>query len=280
MVWLYSLLAIAGYFALVILIGRAWTSSMARKRHNRVAALASLFDLGTAKVDGSNEFRGYFYLPSISGLFHGRPARFAIVPGDIIRVSVAGRFVLPFQVRAKKFSNLGIIRGVPPVFLIGFVLLIWPLRMLLGRATFLTFAAGPIVVVLALITVWKYRPKIGDVEFAKETRAKASFPGSESLVFSTDFPAEFHAMIARADVQEIVARLIKKRGVDHLRTIPIPFKFKPFDSKAEANFFYRRRLLDPAYVRDLVTDLLTLCERIESPGPTNELAEVATAQPV
>jgi hypothetical protein len=279
MVLLYGVGVAVGYTALVLVFGWAWTYAIARKRQTRVAVLAELFDPGTARIDGMTDVKGYFYLPSISGLFHGRPAGFAVVRGDVIRVSVAGRFVLPFQVRAKHFSKLGIMRGFLPVLWIAYFLLAWPVLEIFGRAAFVKFAAVPLAASVVLLTVWKFRGKIGDVEFPKETRATVSFPRSESLVFSTDFPAEFHAIVDRADIQALIVRLVERHGVDHLRTIPIPFKFKPFDSKAEANFFYRGKLFDPAYVRDLLTDLLILCERIESPGQATEPASVAVTEP-
>ena len=120
--WLIVTLAIVALIALSIAIAWAAVLVVARDRYRRVAELVDLFDVGTARLDGTFPIRGYFLWPSVAGLFQGRPASALVRPdygSAYIRISVAGHFVLPFQVRAKRFSKLGLLRGGLKAFALG-----------------------------------------------------------------------------------------------------------------------------------------------------------------
>ncbi len=241
-----------------------------------------LFDQGTAKIDGTL-FRNYFFRPSVAGLFHGRPASFSVCGGTAgyIRVSVAGHFVLPFQVRARKFSKRGIIWAGLRTFAFGTYLLLFVIpKVLIPHVLLWKFVAAPFLLCVTLLSVWRNYGRIGDVEFPKDTRVQVSFPGSAALVFSTDFSSEFRAMIDRTEIQDSISSLVVTRRVDHLRSIAQFSLPKGWDSKLEANCFYRRELLHRDAVRGMLTDLLTLCERIESLGKANETVDVTAPQPV
>jgi hypothetical protein len=87
-------------------------------------------------------------------------------------------------------------------------------------------AAPCLFLLLALVLAWRYYGRIGNVEFPKEIRFQASFPGSAPLLFSTDSPTKFHYLIGRADIQKSVLNLLVAERVDHLRSIVIPsFQF-------------------------------------------------------
>lgn len=260
--------------------GAGWAVgfTIMRNRHQRVAALAGLFDVGTARIDGSSPILGYFLRPSVVGLFHGRPAS-VLVRDGVVRISVAGHFVLPFQVRAKHFSKLGIIRGFLRYLPVGvYFLLVIPSQFFFPRALVWKFAAAPVLLGITLISVWRNYGRIGDVEFPKNARVEVSFPGSAPLQFSTDFPSEFHGMIERTEIQTSLLRLVSTRRVDHLRAV-VQFRPSAWNSKLEANCFYRKRLLDPVVVEGLLTDLQVLCEQIESLGQANEVPHTAATQP-
>ncbi|MHB8541657.1 MAG: hypothetical protein ACYDCD_12060 [Candidatus Acidiferrales bacterium] len=253
-----TLLALAGW------AGWGIGLAVASNRHQRVAALAGLFDVGTAKIDGSSPIGSYFLRPSVVGLFHGRPAS-VLVRDGVVRISVAGHFVLPFQVRAKNFSKLGIIKGVlrylPPGI---YFLLVMPSQFIFPPALVWKFAAAPVLLGITLISVWRNYGRIGDVEFPKSARLRASFPGSAPLQFSTDFPSEFRAMIDRTEIQSSLLHLIGTRRVDHLRAVAKLFPPDGWDGTLEANYFYRKGLLDPVVIDGLLIDLQVLCEKIES----------------
>jgi hypothetical protein len=287
--WLIVILALAAFMALSMAIGWAAAFLVARNLHRKVAALADLFDAGTAKIDGIFPVRRYFLWPSASGLFHGRPAS-ALVrsvvgrPGSAyIRISVAGHFVLPFQVRGKKFSKLGIIRGGLSAFALGawFLVMLLDIHDFIPRVVVLKFAAAPLLLGVVLLSVWLIYGKIGDIEFPKDARVQVSFPGSATLEFSTDFPSEFCSLIDRDEIQNSISHLIDTRRVDHLRSVvrsPILSR-DAWDSNLEANYFYRRRLLNRGVVRETLIDLLALCERIESSRQANESLRTAATQP-
>ncbi|HEV2183352.1 MAG TPA: hypothetical protein VGR39_06685 [Candidatus Acidoferrales bacterium] len=251
--------------------------AIARRRHQRVAALAGLFDVDTAKIDGSVPIRSYFLWPSVVGLFHGRPAS-VLVRDGVVRISVAGHFVLPFQVRAKHFSKLGIIRGFLGYLPIGLYFMLFIPSMFFPTAFVWKFVAPPVLLSITLISVLRNYGRIGDVEFPKNARVEVLFPGSAPLQFSTDFPPEFHAMINQAEIQTSLLHLVSTRRVDHLRAV-VQFRPGAWNSKLEANCFYRKRLLDPVVVEGLLTDLQVLCEQIESLGQANEVPHTAATQP-
>ena len=265
-------------------MGVGWLATyvVARSRHQRALTLVDLFDQGTATIDGTYSFRNYFLRPSVAGLFHGRPASFSVCGGatGYIRVSVAGHFVLPFQVRARNFSKRGIIWGGIRTLAFGTYLLLVIPKDLIPHILLWKFIAAPFLLFVTLLSVWRNYGRIGDVEFPKDTRAQVSFPGSGALAFSTDFPSEFRAMMDRPAIQDSISGLVVHRRVDHLRSIAQFSSPKGWDSKLEANCFYRTELLQREVVNGMLTDLLTFCERIESLGKANETVDVAAPQPV
>lgn len=270
--------AVLAIIALLVLAGAAgWGISLVivRKRYRRLAALASSFDPGSAKIDRPDG--NYFPRASVVGLFQGRPTSVTILSG-VVRISVAGRFVLPFQVRPKRFSMLGVLRRTLFNTCIGLYFLILIPREFLGPALVWRFAAAPVLVGIALISVWRNYGRIGDVEFPSSARMQVSFPGSAAFRFGTDFPSDFSAMIGRADIQTSLLRLMTIHRIDHLRAVA---QFRPgeWDSRLEANFFYRSRLLDPAVVRQLLSNLLALCEQIETSGRMNDAVKTVVTQP-
>jgi hypothetical protein len=281
--WLTAILILAAIVASSMAVGWLATFAVARGRHQRALTLVDLFDQGTAKIGGTHSFRNYFLRPSVAGLFHGRPASFSVCGGTAgyIRVSVAGHFVLPFQVRARKFSKRGIIWAGLRTFAFGTCLLLFVIpKVLIPHVLLWKFVAAPFLLCVTLLSVWRNYGRIGDVEFPKDTRVQVSFPGSAALVFSTDFSSEFRAMIDRTEIQDSISSLVVTRRVDHLRSIAQFSLPKGWDSKLEANCFYRRELLHRDAVRGMLTDLLTLCERIESLGKANETVDVTAPQPV
>jgi hypothetical protein len=281
--WLTAILILAAIVASSMAVGWLATFAVARGRHQRALTLVDLFDQGTAKIGGTHSFRNYFLRPSVAGLFHGRPASFSVCGGTAgyIRVSVAGHFVLPFQVRARKFSKRGIIWAGLRTFAFGTYLLLFVIpKVLIPHVLLWKFVAAPFLLCVTLLSVWRNYGRIGDVEFPKDTRVQVSFPGSAALVFSTDFSSEFRAMIDRTEIQDSISSLVVTRRVDHLRSIAQFSLPKGWDSKLEANCFYRRELLHRDAVRGMLTDLLTLCERIESLGKANETVDVTAPQPV
>jgi len=280
--WLTAILILAAIVASSMAVGWLATFAVARGRHQRALTLVDLFDQGTAKIGGTHSFRNYFLRPSVAGLFHGRPASFSVCGGTAgyIRVSVAGHFVLPFQVRARKFSKRGISWAGLRTFAFGtYLLLLFP-KVLIPHVLLWKFVAAPFLLCVTLLSVWRSYGRIGDVEFPKNTRVQVSFPGSAALVFSTDFSTEFRAMIDRTEIQDSISSLVVTRRVDHLRSIGQFSLPKGWDSKLEANCFYRTELLHRDAVRGMLTDLLTLCERIESLGKANETVDVTAPQPV
>ena len=280
--WLIAILICAAIFGLSMAVGWLATFAVARGRHQRALTLVDLFDQGTTKIDGTHSLRNYFLRPSVAGLFHGRPASFSVCGGTAghIRVSVAGHFVLPFQVRARKFSKRGISWAGLRTFAFGtYLLLLFP-KVLIPHVLLWKFVAAPFLLCVTLLSVWRSYGRIGDVEFPKDTRVQVSFPGSAALVFSTDFSSEFRAMIDRTEIQDSISSLVVTRRVDHLRSIGQFSLPKGWDSKLEANCFYRTELLHRDAVRGMLTDLLTLCERIESLGKANETVDVTAPQPV
>jgi hypothetical protein len=281
--WLTAILILAAIVASSMAVGWLATFAVARGRHQRALTLVDLSDQGTAKIGGTHSFRNYFLRPSVAGLFHGRPASFSVCGGTAgyIRVSVAGHFVLPFQVRARKFSKRGIIWAGLRTFAFGTYLLLFVIpKVLIPHVLLWKFVAAPFLLCVTLLSVWRNYGRIGDVEFSKDTRVQVSFPGSAALVFSTDFSSEFRAMIDRTEIQDSISSLVVTRRVDHLRSIAQFSLPKGWDSKLEANCFYRRELLHRDAVRGMLTDLLTLCERIESLGKANETVDVTAPQPV
>jgi len=281
--WLTAILILAAIVASSMAVGWLATFAVAHGRHQRALTLVDLSDQGTAKIGGTHSFRNYFLRPSVAGLFHGRPASFSVCGGTAgyIRVSVAGHFVLPFQVRARKFSKRGIIWAGLRTFAFGTYLLLFVIpKVLIPHVLLWKFVAAPFLLCVTLLSVWRNYGRIGDVEFPKDTRVQVSFPGSAALVFSTDFSSEFRAMIDRTEIQDSISSLVVTRRVDHLRSIAQFSLPKGWDSKLEANCFYRRELLHRDAVRGMLTDLLTLCERIESLGKANETVDVTAPQPV
>jgi hypothetical protein len=280
--WLIAMLILAAIVGSSGLVGWLAAFAVARNRHRRALTLVDLFDQGTAKINGTHSFRNYFLRPSVAGVFHGRPASFSVCGGTAcyIRVSVAGHFVLPFQVRARKFSNQGIIRaGLRTFAFATYLLLVFP-KDLVPHVLLWKFVAAPFLLCVTLLSVWRNYGRIGDVEFPKDARVQVSSPGSAALAFSTDFPSEFRAMIARTEIHDSISSLVVTRQVDHLRSIAQFQLPKGWDSKLEANCFYRTELLHRDAVRGMLTDLLTLCERIESLGKANETVDVTAPQPV
>ena len=152
-------------------------------------------------------------------------------------------------------------------------------RVFLPIALVWKFVTPPVLLGITLIAVWRNYGRIGDIEFPKNARVEVSFPGSAPLQFSTDFPSEFYAMIDRTEIQGSLLHVISTRRVDHLRTVVQSFRPGGWDSKLEANYFYRKRLFDPAAVRGLLIDLQVLCEQIESLGQANDVPRTAATQP-
>jgi len=282
MFWMIAILIMVAIVGSSMGVGWLATFAVARSRHQSALTLVDLFDQGTAKIDGTHSFRSYFLRPSVAGLFHGRPASFSVCGGiaGYIRVSVAGHFVLPFQVRARSFSKRGIIWGGLRSFAIGTYLLLVIPKDLIPHILLWKFVAAPFLLFVTLISGWRNYGRIGDVEFPKDTRVQVSFPGSAALAFSTDFSSEFRAMIDRTEIQDSILSLVVTRRVDHLRSIAQFSSPRGWDSKLEANCFYRTELLHRDGVREMLTDLLTLCERIESLGKANETVHDAAPQPV
>jgi hypothetical protein len=245
--WLIAILILAAIFGSSFAVGWLATFAVARGRHQRALTLVDLFDQGTTKIDGT-PFRNYFLRPSVAGLFHGRPTSFSVCGGTAgyIRVSVAGHFVLPFQVRARKFSKRGIIWGGLRTFAFGTYLLLMFPKVLIPHVLLWKFVAAPFLLCVTLLSVWRSYGRIGGVEFPKNTRVQVSFPGSAALVFSTDFSPEFRAMIDRSEIQDSISSLVVTRRVDHLRSIAQFSLPKGWDSKLEANCFYRTELLRDA----------------------------------
>ncbi len=284
--WLIVTLAIVALIALSIAIAWAAALVVARDRHRRVAKLVDLFDVGTARLDGTFPIRGYFLWPSIAGLVQGRPASALVRPDNgsaYIRFSVAGHFVLPFQVRAERFSKLGLLRGGLKAFALGayFLVMLLNLHDFIPRVMVLKFVAVPMLLGVVLLSVWRNYGRIGDVEFPKDTRVQVSFPGSMPLEFSTDFPSEFLSMIDRNEVQSSILHLIGTCRVDHLRSVvrsPI-LSGDAWGSNLEANYFYRAKLLNRDGVRGTLSDLLALCEEIESAETANESLGTTATQP-
>lgn len=279
---LIDILILAAIVGLSMAVGWLATFAVARSRHQKALALVDLFDQGTAKIGGTHSLRNYFLWPSVAGLFHGRPASFSVCGGaaGYIRVSVAGHFVLPFQVRARKFSKRGIIWAGLRTLAFGTYLLLLIPRDLIPRVLLWKFVSAPFLLWVTLLPVWRKYGRIGDVEFPKDTRVQVSFPGSAALAFSTDFSSEFLAMIDRPEIQDSISSLVVTRRVDHLRSIAQFSLPKGWDSKLEANCFYRAELLHRDAIHGMLTDLLNLCERIESLGKANETVDLAAPQPV
>jgi hypothetical protein len=275
--WLIPILVFVAIVALGGAAGWVGTLLLARSRYQRIAAVARLLDAGTAKIDGSSPFRNYFLYPSVVGTFRGRPA--SVLLRGWLRISVSGHFVLPFQVRAKDFSKLGVIRGAVRAMAVGIYFLLLIPRPFFPTILVWKYAAAPILLGIALISVWQSYGRIGDIEFPKNAKVAVSFPGSGPLEFSTDFPPEFAAMIGRPEIQSSILQLLDVRRVDHLRAFAHFSRPGPWDSRLEANFFYRRRLLTPDSVHELLIDLSTLCERIESAGHANESPLTTAMQP-
>jgi len=280
---LIAILILAAIVGSSMAVGYLATFAVARGRHQRALTLVDLFDQGTTKIDGTHSLRNYFLRPSVAGLFHGRPASFSVCGGTAghIRVSVAGHFVLPFQVRARKFSKRGIIWAGLRTFAFGTYLLVFMIpKVLIPHVLLWKFVAAPFFLCVTLLSVWRNYGRIGDVEFPKDTRVQVSFPGSAALAFSTDFSSEFHAMIDRAEIQDSISSLVVTRRVDHLRSIAQFSLPKGWDSKLEATCFCRTELLHRDVVRGMLTDLLTLCGHIESLVKANETVDVIAPQPV
>jgi hypothetical protein len=94
--WLAAILAVLTLFGVSVVLSWFASLAIARRRQKRIAAIAELFDAGTATIEGTSPIRNYFLRPSVSGLFRGRPAGFSMHGGIAghIRISVAGHFVL------------------------------------------------------------------------------------------------------------------------------------------------------------------------------------------
>ncbi len=186
---LIVILILAAIFGSSFAVGWLATFAVARGRHQRALTLVDLFDQGTAKIGGTHSFRNYFLRPSVAGLFHGRPASFSVCGGTAgyIRVSVAGHFVLPFQVRARKFSKRGIIWAGLRTFAFGTYLLLFVIpKVLIPHVLLWKFVAAPFLLCVTLLSVWRNYGRIGDCGFSNShLAASVVYEKRKSLAFPT-----------------------------------------------------------------------------------------------
>jgi hypothetical protein len=248
--------------------------SIARWRHRRVASLEELFDAGTVKLDGNLPVRGYFGYPILTGLFHGRPA--SISSGNpligFLRVRVSGHFYTPFEIRPKWPRLIDKVRRT-----------IFPICALLYFVGVMTIPSSQVFEV----SPWKVAPALifsiftvclvlslcswllGYDSIPKDSRGELAFADSVPLKYLTYLPDRFIPIIERPRIHDSVVRLIggfpiyllKSDGgiAGHNRA----FRKYGLGGSVEATCVYRRRLLDRETVREILTELSTLCGSIE-----------------
>ena len=260
----------------------------ARRRQERLAALVSIFDPGTAEMRKKELISGQSKRSSVFGLFHGRAASVSIQSGfsSNVRVCVAGRFYLPFEVDTKAYRKLDAIRnrlknfggGIWFLLYIAFFLetiteyTISPWKMIGAVSLFYLIFAG-------LIT--SYGKWMGYFDGPGESRWEVSFPGSIPLQYASYTPARVRPVTDRPEIRESIARLIDSRHIGHLRSpgqIGIPRKSGGWDNSVEANCMYREKLLHRDSIQLVLTDLSALCTSIEQIAPSNESRGVPVPQ--
>ncbi len=254
-------------------------SLTARRRQERLAAIVSLFDPGTAEMRKKELIPGQSKQSSVYGLFHGRPASVSIQSGfpSTFQVRAAGRFYLPFEVSTKAYRNLDAIRSrlknsgrfwflLYTLFFFdsftGYNISLW--KMIGAFSLFYLVLAG-------LIT--SYGKWMGYFDGPKEPRWEVSFPGSIPLQYASYTPARVRPVIDRPEIRESIAHLIDRRHLGHLRSpgqFGIPRKSGGWDNSVEANYMYREKLLHRDSVQGVLTDLSALCANIEQIEPSSE----------
>jgi hypothetical protein len=271
------------YFAAVIVTAviSVWIlrPALARRRHQRVAALLDLFDPGTAEMSGDELVWGWYNRPSVVGLYQGRPGAVLTRPGlaGNIRFLVSGRFYLPFEVGTKTSLGLRAIRHIHNTrFLIWWLIfMFWNFRLITGPELSLWKLVIAWLVFYSMITlaIRSYAKWAGYADNPDEVEWQVPFPGSSPLVYKTYSPSRVRPVIDRPEMGDSVVRLIGNRQVELLRSPgqrSILRKFRERDdSTLEAHCTYRRRLLARDAVRDTLTDLSTLCASIERASPTD-----------
>jgi len=257
-------------------------SMFSRWDRKRVAALLDLFDAGTAVVNGA----------SVGGFFQGRPARVSSRngPDDYIRVCVSGYFFMPFDVRTKRARRIYAIRNglkFLRVTLSQLLLLLAFGYVFVPMAPPWKFAAGVFLLYFTLLLLIAcYGKSMGYFEGSeapKGSKWEMSLPSSAPLLYTTYSPARVRPVIDRPEFQESVAHLIGTCRVDLLRSpgdTGYPWRFHGWNGSIEAECIYRRNLLRPDAVREILFELAALCERIEQIAQPNEQMNPTSPRPL